>query len=52
MEYRIIQDGLPVAWATSLTEIAHYAAVYALDGPVVVQERPDKGRWRTVRTKD
>ena len=48
--FRLIQDGQPVAWAegnNSLAEIAHYAAVYAQDGPVKVQKKA-KGRWKDV----
>ncbi len=44
-EYRILQDGQPVAGANSLTEIRHYALVYGQDGPVTVQVR-ENGRWR------
>ena len=44
-EYRILQDGQPVAGSTSLAEIRHYALVYGQDGPVTVQVK-DGGRWR------
>lgn len=47
--YRLIQDGIPVAWAdgpTALDEIIHYARVYGQDGPVFVQ-RHAKGKWKT-----
>ena len=47
IEYRIKQDGIPVAWANSYGEIMHYAAVYRQDGPVVVEEKHD-GRWRQI----
>jgi hypothetical protein len=46
MRYRVIQDGMPVAWATGEREILHYAAIYGQDGPVAIEERPEKGRWR------
>ena len=45
-EYRLIQDGATVAWATSLQEIRHYELVYSQDGPVTIQRRDDNGRWR------
>jgi hypothetical protein len=46
MEYRLIQDGMPVAWANSEREILHYAAVYGQDAPVQIQERIEKKGWR------
>jgi hypothetical protein len=45
--YRLIQDGMPVAWTTNKQAILHYALVYGQDGPVEVQERV-KGRWKTM----
>jgi hypothetical protein len=44
-EFRLLQDGLVVAAATSLADIAHYALVYGQDGPVCVEARVN-GRWR------
>ena len=44
-DYRLIQDGQPVAWANSEREIAHYAFVYGQDGPVKVQ-RKINSRWK------
>jgi hypothetical protein len=43
--FRLLQDGLVVAAATSLADIAHYALVYGQDGPVCVEARVN-GRWR------
>lgn len=46
--YRLIQDGQPVAWAegdSAAKEIAHYAAVYRQDGPVIIQKKVN-GRWK------
>ena len=46
--YRLIQDGMPVAWAdghSAVAEITHYAAVYAQDGPVIIQKKVN-GRWK------
>jgi hypothetical protein len=46
--YRLLQNGLPVAWVegrNSVAEITHYAAVYAQDGPVVIQHKVN-GRWK------
>jgi len=45
MNYRIIQNGYPVAWSNSEREILHYAAVYSQDGPVILEQRTG-GRWR------
>jgi hypothetical protein len=45
--YRLIQDGMPVAWTTNKPAILHYALVYSQDGPVEVQERVN-GRWKTM----
>jgi len=42
--YRIVQDGWPVAWATSMKEIQHYAVVYGQDGPVTIQQLKGR-RW-------
>ena len=50
-EYRIIQDGMPVAWSTSLSDAIHYARVYMQDGPVELQERTKSG-WRKVNLKE
>jgi hypothetical protein len=47
-EYRLIQEGMPVAWANSLREIHHYAAVYSQDGPIKLQQRV-KGRWKVLK---
>jgi hypothetical protein len=47
-EFRLIQDGMPVAWVdgrSAVAEITHYAAVYAQDGPVKIEKRVD-GRWK------
>jgi hypothetical protein len=49
-DYRIVQDGVPVAWSQgprAHQEIMHYALVYSEDAPVTVQERHGR-RWRTV----
>lgn len=46
--YRLRQHGCPVAWAegpTAANEIAHYAAVYGRDAPVLV-EKHTGGKWR------
>jgi len=46
--YRLIQDGMPVVWVegrSAVTEITHYAAVYAQDGPVKIEKRVN-GRWK------
>ena len=46
--YRLIQDGMPVAWSEglrSLKEIQHYALVYGQDGPVRIEQRVGK-RWK------
>lgn len=46
--FRLIQDGIPVAWAegsNALGEIKHYALVYSQDGPVRIEWRVN-GRWR------
>lgn len=50
-EFRLIQDGMPVAWVSgdNLTnEVEHYAAVYEQDGPVTIQYKVN-GRWREWR---
>ena len=50
VEFRIKQDGMVVAGTTglgSLVAIARYASQYAEDGPVVVQFKNGKGRWKT-----
>jgi hypothetical protein len=49
--FRLIQDGQAVAWAEGRkadAEIAHYAAVYGQDGPVIIQKKVN-GRWVTGR---
>lgn len=49
---RVLQDGIPVASVSSedrgrmLANLSHYAAVYAQDGPVELQTRSGKSRWR------
>jgi hypothetical protein len=49
-EYQVVQDGVVVASAwgrdreQALTEAAHYAALYAMDGPVQLRLKPDKRR--------
>jgi hypothetical protein len=48
--YRLIQDGMPVAWTTNKQAILHYALVYGQDGPVEIQERV-KGRWKMMKTE-
>ena len=54
-EYRLIQDGQPVAWTdgpivSAYREIKHYAAVYSQDGPVHIEQKiakaPDK--WQEI----
>ena len=50
VEFRIKQDGMVVAGATglgSIVAISRYAAQYAEDGPVIVQFKNGKGRWKT-----
>jgi hypothetical protein len=54
MKYRgrIIQDGMPVAWAEAdneadmLREMMHYASVYQQDGPVQIEFREGNGKWK------
>lgn len=51
-EYRIIQDGLPVASVSAPSvaaqrEIAHYAMQCNQDGPLEIQQKID-GRWQRV----
>lgn len=48
MRFRLIQYGMPVAWATSEREIAHYAAIYGQDGPVRIESRSERGRWKAL----
>ena len=46
--YRLLQDGQPVAWVegrSAVADITHYAAVYAQDGPVIIQKKVN-GRWK------
>lgn len=49
---RVIQDGQPVAGVSCvrrdrmLAELSHYAAVYAQDGPIRLEVRSGKSRWR------
>lgn len=50
-EYRIIQDGVPVAWSTNLRDAMHYARVYLQDGPVQLQERTKNG-WRKMKLEN
>ena len=50
VEFRIKRDGMVVAGTTglgSLVAIARYAAQYAEDGPIIVQFKNGKGRWKT-----
>ena len=54
--YRLIQDGQPVAWVegnNAVAEILHYAAVYAQDGPVVIQKKVSNGwkKWEPEQCK-
>lgn len=52
--FRLIQDGIPVAWSegpTALNEIKHYAAVYGQDGPVRIEQRIN-GRWKALPQTD
>jgi hypothetical protein len=46
-EFRLLQDGMVVASATSPVDIMHYALMYGRDGPVFIQARVN-GRWREV----
>jgi hypothetical protein len=46
-EFRLLQDGMVVASATSPADIVHYALMYGQDGPVSIQARVN-GRWREV----
>ena len=46
--YRLIQNGMPVAWAeggSARAEINHYALVYSQDAPVTIQRLVGK-RWK------
>ena len=48
-EYRLVQHGQPVAWASgpdedTKREICHYAAVYSEDGPVGIEQKVH-GHW-------
>jgi len=51
---RIVEAGQPVAGVSGYDrdsvarETAHYANMYGQDGPVVVQMRHGKQRWKTV----
>ena len=50
VEFRIKQDGTVVASASGLgsfTAISHYATQYVEEGPVVVEFKDGKGRWKT-----
>ncbi len=54
-EYRLIQDGQPVAWAdgpiaAAYREINHYAVVYSQDGVVQVQMKTELGGWMDVQS--
>ena len=46
-DFRLLQDGMVVARATSPADIMHYALMYGQDGPVFIQARVN-GRWREV----
>lgn len=49
--FRLIQDGIPVAWAegpSALDEIKHYAFVYSQDGPVRVEQHRS-GKWKVFK---
>lgn len=46
-EFRLLQDGMVIATATSSADIMHYALMYGQDGPVVIEARTN-GRWREV----
>lgn len=52
-EYQVIQDGIVVAsaWGRDhddvLSQAAHYAAVYAQDGPVTLRIKPDKRKRKS-----
>ena len=49
---RVMQDGQKVAGVSSpdkrrmLAELGHYAAVYSQDGPVILETRTGKNRWK------
>ncbi len=48
IRFRIVQDGIPVAWTEghrAQGEIMHYAMVYSKDGPVQIQSH-SRGKWR------
>lgn len=48
--WRLKQHGIPVAWAEGQNahrEIAHYATVYSMDGPVDIEHRRN-GHWRRI----
>lgn len=50
VEFRIKQDGMVVAGSSGLgsfTAISHYASQYVEDGPIVVEFKNGKGRWKT-----
>lgn len=50
VEFRIKQAGMVVAGASGLgsfTAISHYASQYVEDGPIAVEFKNGKGRWKT-----
>jgi hypothetical protein len=55
---RIVQDEMTVAECDSKNEarmkaeLAHFAVVYRQDGPVRVDVKYGKGRWRTISQED
>jgi hypothetical protein len=48
MEYRIKQDGMTVAGATSEVLIWQYAAIYRQDGPLTIQAKENGKRWKVI----
>lgn len=52
VRYRLKQDGIPVAWAdgpSAYEEIRRYAAVYGQDGPVMIESKAPKGKWKAMK---
>ena len=50
VDFRIKQDGMVVAGTSGLgsfSAISRYAMQYVEDGPIVVEFKNQKGRWKT-----
>jgi hypothetical protein len=50
-EFRIMQDGMPVAWSDNERDAMHYALVYSADGKVEMQQKHN-GRWKRAWTME